>query len=71
MENQTLLDIVDTLVSKTPVRGWTPFERLKKVSDMNPGEIEKEICVRGGKHLIVNWDNWVNRSKGKAPSQNC
>ena len=54
MENQTLLDNVDTLVSKTPVRGWTPFERLKKVSDMNPGEIEKEICVRGGKNLIVN-----------------
>ena len=64
MENQTLLDNVDTLVSKTPVRGWTPFERLKKVSDMNPGEIEKEICVRGGKHLIVNWEI---KAKGKHP----
>ena len=64
MENQTLLDNVDTLVSKTPVRGWTPFERLKKVSDMNPGEIEKEICVRGGKHLIVKWEV---KAKGKHP----
>ena len=47
-ENQTLLDNVDTLISKTPVRGWTPFERLKKVSDMNPGKLIRKFVLGEG-----------------------
>ena len=54
--SQSLLDSVDSLMSKKEVAGWVPFENLKKVSEMSLDEVEGEIQIRGENHLILSWE---------------
>ena len=44
------------------MKGWVPFDRLKKVSEMSLEELEWEIQIRGYGKLISTWET---KSKGQ------